>query len=187
MTNNDLIWYVSYGSNLDIDRFNCYIFGGTPQWSNRNHIGARIKKDPVKQQFITIPYELYFSKSGKSWQNKAVAFIKSTKNEGIKTICKSYLISKDQFIDVFLQENSKNPFQDEIKIDFDLIIKSEEFLAWRGAVHHDQAAGGRAATETRGDDTLLRGTEAPGAELKAQIPWLRVFVEGVVIVGKLKN
>ena len=26
-----------------------------------------------------------------------------------------------------------------------------------------------------------------GAQLKAQIPWLRVFVEGVVIVGKLEN
>ena len=27
--------------------------------------------------------------------------------------------------------------------------------------------------------------EAVGAQLKVQIPWLRVFVEGVVIVGKL--
>ena len=32
---------------------------------------------------------------------------------------------------------------------------------------------------------LLRGTEAPGAQLKAQIAWLRVFVEGVVIVGSI--
>jgi len=32
-----------------------------------------------------------------------------------------------------------------------------------------------------GDPELLRGTEAPGAQLKPQIPWLRVFVEGVVI------
>ena len=34
---------------------------------------------------------------------------------------------------------------------------------------------------------LLRGTEAAGAELKAQIPWLRVFVEGVVIVGAINR
>ena len=26
-----------------------------------------------------------------------------------------------------------------------------------------------------------------GAQLKAQVPWLRVFVEGVVIVGKVEN
>ena len=29
---------------------------------------------------------------------------------------------------------------------------------------------------------LVRGAEAPGAQLTRQIPWLRVFVEGVVIV-----
>ena len=33
---------------------------------------------------------------------------------------------------------------------------------------------------------LLRRTETPGAdESKPQIPWLRVFVEGVVIVGSI--
>ena len=34
---------------------------------------------------------------------------------------------------------------------------------------------------------LVRGVEGAGAELKAPIPWLRVFVEGVVIVGKLEK
>jgi hypothetical protein len=33
----------------------------------------------------------------------------------------------------------------------------------------------------------LRGTEGAGTQLKAQIPWFCVFVEGVVIVGKLKH
>ena len=31
----------------------------------------------------------------------------------------------------------------------------------------------------------LRGVEAGGAGLTRQIPWLRVFVEGVVIVGSI--
>ena len=34
---------------------------------------------------------------------------------------------------------------------------------------------------------FLRGAEKLGAQLKAQIPWLRVFVEGVVIVGGRQN
>ena len=34
---------------------------------------------------------------------------------------------------------------------------------------------------------LVRGASRADGELKAQIPWLRVFVEGVVIVGKLEN
>ncbi len=33
----------------------------------------------------------------------------------------------------------------------------------------------------------LRGAPGVGAELTRSIPWLRVFVEGVVIVGKLEN
>ena len=31
------------------------------------------------------------------------------------------------------------------------------------------------------------GASPADGELKPQIPWLRVFVEGVVIVGKLEN
>ena len=34
-----------------------------------------------------------------------------------------------------------------------------------------------------GRDRVERGLGEGGWELKAQIPWLRVFVEGVVIVG----
>jgi len=34
---------------------------------------------------------------------------------------------------------------------------------------------------------LVRGASPADGELKAQIPWLRVFVEGVVIVGKLET
>ncbi len=34
---------------------------------------------------------------------------------------------------------------------------------------------------------LGRGVGPTSVELKAQIPWLRVFVEGVVIVGELEN
>ena len=30
---------------------------------------------------------------------------------------------------------------------------------------------------------VLRGVEAAGAELNRQVPWRRVFVEGVLIVG----
>ena len=40
---------------------------------------------------------------------------------------------------------------------------------------------GRAGDHPRPE--LVRGSVAAGAQLKAQIPWLRVFVEGVVIVG----
>ena len=51
--------------------------------------------------------------------------------------------------------------------------------------------GGGLIKKSSGIGSLVRiarvRAEGTGAELKAQIPWLRVFVEGVVIVGKLEN
>jgi len=34
---------------------------------------------------------------------------------------------------------------------------------------------------------MVRGASPADAQLTRQIPWLRVFVEGVVIVGKLED
>ena len=42
-----------------------------------------------------------------------------------------------------------------------------------------------ASVSTSATAQLLRGTEAADGQLKPQIPWLRVFVEGVVIIGSI--
>ena len=128
MVNQNYIWYVSYGSNINIERFYCYIFGGIPKYTNKNHIGSKIKENPVQQSGLKIPYELYFSKSADVWENKAVAFIRSIKNNSIETLCNAYLIHKKQFVDILLQENNRNPFNENIFLDFTSIIENEEYF-----------------------------------------------------------
>ena len=59
------------------------------------------------------------------------------------------------------------------------------------STYYQVEGGGGLIKKSSGIGSLVRiarvRAEGTGAELKAQIPWLRVFVEGVVIVGKLEN
>lgn len=128
MDNDNLIWYVGYGSNLNFKRFNCYIFGGVPAYSYREHIGARMKQAPVKSAAIKIQHEMYFSKAAESWQNKGVAFLKSSKSAKAETLCVAYLIQKEQFIDVLLQENGRNPSRENIQLNFDALKNAGEYF-----------------------------------------------------------
>ena len=138
---NSLIWYVSYGSNLSLERFKCYILGGKPLFSDKNHIGCRKKELPLKERSFYIPYDLYFSKRSASWENQGVAFINPQPGPDVSVLCKAYLIRKEQFTDIFLQENSKDPFKETILLNFEdiikrrtIIYKKEEDYSWYGRI-----------------------------------------------------
>ena len=54
----ELVWYLSYGSNLLEERFLCYIEGGTPPGSKSFHSGSRF----VFELLVTFIFSLlYFS------------------------------------------------------------------------------------------------------------------------------
>lgn len=118
------IWYASYGSNLNRFRFLYYILGGKLEITGRNHIGCLDKSLPVKEATTKIPFELYFSKKSESWENKAVAFVKTHLNENANTLCKLYLVTKEQFIDIMMQENDKDPNEERFDIDFESVKQS---------------------------------------------------------------
>ena len=122
------VWYAAYGSNLNTARFYTYLDGTQFPLSTRKQFGCRDNDRPVREDTIQIPYELYFSKKASGWENKGVAFLKSMKSEAARTLCKIYLINKKQFTDVFLQENSKNPFREQLELDFTEIKTCGEFL-----------------------------------------------------------
>ena len=116
-----MIWYASYGSNLNLNRFLCYIRGGNPQFSPKKHEGCRDKSTPISSREILIPHELYFAKSSGIWNAGAVAFIKTAKSK-TTTFGRIYLITDQQFIDVVKQENgltSKDTtFDDSIDLNY---------------------------------------------------------------------
>ena len=101
----DYVWYVCYGSNLLFERFSCYIKGGVIPGNTYSEKGAGDKSDPVEDKPTIINNPLFFSYHAAKWDGSGVAFIDPEKDENTITYCRQYLITKEQFIDVVLQEN----------------------------------------------------------------------------------
>lgn len=130
----NLVWYASYGSNIDEERFNCYIKGGKPLGSNKIYLGCGDKSLPKDSRTISIDHEMYFAKSSVSWDRGGVAFLKKDKDPKSKTLGKMYLITTDQFIEVLKQETNRR----DIKVDFEEAMKSENYIvienSWYGKI-----------------------------------------------------
>lgn len=110
-----LVWYASYGSNLKLERFICYIKGGTPKGSDKQYNGClRDKGDPLNSRPILLrDFELYFAGRSRTWKNEkgqscGVAFIRKNPERG-PTLGRMYLITDEQFNDAVMQENSRTP------------------------------------------------------------------------------
>ena len=101
---NDYVWYLSYGSNININRFMYYINGGLCEYNNRNHMGCNDKSKPIRIKSIIIDYEMYFAKSSSSWGKGGVCFIKTEPKKNIKTYARMFLITYEQFLDIWEQE-----------------------------------------------------------------------------------
>ncbi|MBU1809395.1 MAG: hypothetical protein KJ661_07560 [Candidatus Omnitrophica bacterium] len=119
---NDKVWYAVYGTNLNEQRFSCYIKGGTPEGANRADVGCHDKTMAIDGGEILIPLQLYFAKKSPRWDDKAVGFLNSKVDLTSKTLGRKYLITKDQFNDIFKQENNID-LEEKINIDFNDVIK----------------------------------------------------------------
>ena len=114
------VWYASYGSNVNQERFLCYIKGGKPAGSDTVEIGCRDKQLPKDSQPVSIPFPLYFSGYSKKWGG-APAFIGHEQDEGHHTLGRMYLVAEEQFIDVVRQENRKP----QLFINLDKVIQQQ--------------------------------------------------------------
>ncbi|WP_180960135.1 hypothetical protein [Neobacillus cucumis] len=112
--NESFVWYASYGSNINTDRFLCYIKGGKPEGSSKVETGCKDPSLPIDSLTFILKYPLYFAKEAAKWESQGVAFIGLNEEPGCVTYSKKYLITAEQFIDVVRQENNG------IEINFDL-------------------------------------------------------------------
>ncbi|MGM0878383.1 MAG: hypothetical protein ACQEWV_27690 [Bacillota bacterium] len=117
---NHYVWYASYGSNINTDRFLCYIKGGKPVGSTKVETGCKDQSLPVDESTFTINHPLYFAKESARWGSQAVAFIGLNHNKKTTTYSKKYLITIQQFLDIVKQEN------DGIEFDIHLNIVKEK-------------------------------------------------------------
>lgn len=99
---SDYVWYAAYGSNIDENRFSCYLKGGVCVENGKTYVGCKDKSIWKDTAVKTFKGQMYFGNNSPSWGGKGVAFYDpSVKSE---TIMKLYLITRDQFHDIQRQE-----------------------------------------------------------------------------------
>lgn len=103
--NDDVVWYVGYGSNVLRRRFTTYLAGGAMELSGHEERGSRDRTPPREVRPTTLPHTLYFGRSGgERWGPGGVAFIDPTRSDAV-ALGLAYLVSTEQYLDVICQEN----------------------------------------------------------------------------------
>lgn len=98
-----LIWYASYGSNVNRARFLCYLQGGTPDGTSLRQRGARDPSLPLEDAPCSFRSAICFAGYSERWEG-APAFLEH-RNASPGALGRRYLITKEQFADVVAQEN----------------------------------------------------------------------------------
>ncbi len=124
----DLVWYASYGSNLSLNRFMCYIVGGRPSGSTHSHQGCTDKTPPLNDRNLVIPHKLYFSKNFPNWENKGCAFVKAQTNPKVVTLGRMYLLNPTQFIQVIRQESGFEPSDPHLEINLTKAMRNGQYM-----------------------------------------------------------
>lgn len=100
------VWYAAYGSNLDGERFACYVSGGVAPGSSRRNPGCRDTTPPRDDRPVELPYRLYFGGESRAWGG-GVAFVDGAVAD--TTLGRAWLLTQEQFDDVVAQENGLPP------------------------------------------------------------------------------
>lgn len=95
IANSDSIWYASYGSNLQKERFLCYIRGGKPKGREDTYKGCKDKTLPALDEKLYINRRLYFAKKSRGWKLGGVGFISNSIDDSARTLARMYLITKE--------------------------------------------------------------------------------------------
>ncbi|KAL7139320.1 hypothetical protein ABFS83_09G042800 [Erythranthe nasuta] len=102
------VWYASYGSNMEMKRFLCYIEGGLVAGMQEVCEGSRDKTRPTAVKWRTVPYRMFFGRNAtKTWGPGGVAFLDLYRSRMHRAHIRLYKISLQQFNDVLRQENTR--------------------------------------------------------------------------------
>jgi hypothetical protein len=110
----DLVWYVSYGSNMHADRFACYVEGGIPAGGRKNYPGCHDRTPPRRAEGFQVEGGVYFATESPVWQGGRAFFDRELPT---KAYVRAYLITRQRFSDVCAQEMYRAPGADP---EFDL-------------------------------------------------------------------
>jgi len=104
-----MVWYVSYGSNMQADRFACYLTGAAPVGASRRHPGCRDARPPRAARGCELPGGVYFATQSPVWGGGRAFY-----DGGLPgtAAARAYLITASQFADVAAQEMYREPGAD---------------------------------------------------------------------------
>ncbi len=117
-----MLWYATYGSSVNRNRFMEYITGGTSAFNGMQLPGCRNKGEPIRDVAIAIDRELYFARNSDAWGG-AVAFVQPNPSKS-QTLGRAYLITEEQFVDIAAQENGRRPADAELVLHYDYAEKN---------------------------------------------------------------
>jgi hypothetical protein len=102
----DLVWYVSYGSNMQADRLDSYLGGGTPAGSRRSYAGSRDCRPPRRDTAIWLPGRVYFATYSRVWEGGRAFYDPAATGPAA---ARAWLITRSQFADILAQEMYRDP------------------------------------------------------------------------------
>jgi hypothetical protein len=103
------VWYLAYGSNLDPQRFGCYLEGGRPEGAAREYPGCRDASPARASYGVMIDGGLVFAGSSATWGG-GMAFL--DRDAGGRVAGRAYLVTHQQLADVVAQELRREPGSD---------------------------------------------------------------------------
>ena len=99
------VWYASYGSNLDADRFATALAARHRIQDPAPSTGGQ-NPSPLSSVPLALPFRLYFTKVPEFW-GEAPAFLDTERSAAHRTLARAYLIPWRQFEDVVAEENGR--------------------------------------------------------------------------------
>jgi hypothetical protein len=104
LATGDPVWYVAYGSNMNAERFGCYISGGRPRGARRTYLGCRDQSPPVRDVGIRLSGGVVFAGESSVWGG-GIAFYDP--DADCELAARAYLLTFGQLSDVVAQETRR--------------------------------------------------------------------------------
>lgn len=111
-------YYMSYGSNLCMDRFMCYVEGGKPERSTRTFLGCRDRTPPRESLGVVFEGSVYYANHSVQWGGGGFLF--ADFDEPKLSLGRVHLVTREQFSDIVAQECRFEA--GGVDVDFDKIL-----------------------------------------------------------------
>ncbi|WP_443071904.1 histone deacetylase [Streptomyces sp. NBC_01477] len=103
------VWYVSYGSNMCMERLRYYLAGGRPPHGSRVYPGARDARMPAVSVSVELPGTVYFATESPVWTGGRAFYDADAAG---RAWGRAHLVTLGQFSDIAAQEMYRQPGPD---------------------------------------------------------------------------